>query len=276
MTIAKTIVTALAVVAVLGVPAQADTSSHAGIRAAIATDSPEAIAGELENAEFLVCGGCIETVMALLDHPEYAVREVAAWWFTRRPAQEKELAERSIAAQYGSDSIAARNGADILGAFERSSAIPALANAVVRTDLSVEARAAAAKALGLIAHRDANPALSLAMQDTDATVRAAAVHSWLNIRRQQGAAPVVALVGDTNTDVRRGAAAIIGEFREASARTELEARLASDSDTLVRRNAAWALGRIGDPASRQVLEAARYDESGLVRSVARAALGQLR
>ncbi len=276
MTTAKTSVAALAIVAALGVEARADTSSHAGIRAAIASDSPEAIAGELEAAEYLVCGGCIETVMALLDHPEYTVREVAAWWFTRRPAQEKELAEGSIAALYGSDSIAARNGADILGAFERSSAIPALSDAVVRTNLSAEARAAAAKALGLIAHLDANPALGLAMQDTDATVRAAAVHSWLNIRKQQGAAPVVGLVDDTDTAVRRGAAAVIGEFREATARTDLEARLASDQDVVVRRNAAWALGRIGDPASRAALEQARYDESGLVRSVARAALSALR
>jgi len=276
MTTAKTIIAALAIVVAFGVEAQADKSSHASIRAAIATDSPAAITGELEKAEHLWCGACIETVMALLDHPDYGVREVAAWWFTRRPAQEKQLAEGSIAALYGSDSVAARNGADVLGAFQRPSAIPALSDAVVRADLSAQARAAAAKALGLIAHIDANPALALAMQDTDATVRAAAVHSWVAIRKQQGAAPVVGLVGDAEVSVRREAAAVVGEFREAAARVELEARLASDPDSSVRRNAAWALGRIGDSASRSVLEEARYDESGLVRSVARAALSQLR
>jgi HEAT repeat protein len=114
------------------------------------------------------------------------------------------------------------------------------------------------------------------MGDTDATVRVAAVNAWLAIRKQADAAPVVALVKDSDAAVRRAATSVVGNLRESSARADLEDRLANDEDPAVRRNAAWALGRIGDPASRSALEAAQNDESGLVRGVARAALSELR
>ena len=86
----------------------------------------------------------------------------------------------------------------------------------------------------------------------------------------------VALIDDGDARVRAKAAAVVGELREASGRTALEAQLASDPDPGVRRNAAWALGRIGDPASRAALEAAENDESSLVRMTAHAAKYQLR
>jgi HEAT repeat protein len=279
MTTMKTLLAAAVGLAMLGTSMPADAgrgSSTNRIRRAIQSDVPSAIVSELEKAEYLWCAGCIDDVMQLIDHPEYTVREVAAWWFARRPAQKKELTERSIALLAGSDSVQARNAADVLGTFRHPQGIEALSAAVVRTDFDAEARMAAARALGTIGHAAANPALAAAMGDTDATVRVAAVNAWLAIRKQADAAPVVALVKDSDAAVRRAATSVVGNLRESSARADLEDRLANDEDPAVRRNAAWALGRIGDPASRSALEAAQNDESGLVRGVARAALSELR
>lgn len=251
--------------------------SHARIQNAIATGSTEAIIAELERAERLICSSaCIETVMALLDDPRYEVREVAAWWFARRPAQKQELTERSLGHLQGSDSIQARNAADILGTFRHPVAIPALSAAALRSELSADARQHAVRALGTIGHRDANDALRAAMQDASAGVRLEAISAWLDIRRQQDAAPVIAAIADSDVLVRRKAAAVVGNLRDAAARSALEAQLAADQDPAVRRNAAWALGRIGDAASRPALQAATTDESPLVRMTARAALRQLR
>jgi HEAT repeat protein len=251
--------------------------SHARIQNAIRTGSPEVIIAEVERAERLVCSSaCIETMMSLLEDPRYEVREVAGWWFARHPPQKREIRERSLVALQGSDSIQARNAADALGAFRDATALPALAAAAQRQDLSAEARQAAVRALGLLRRVEANPALAAAMGDGSALVRLEAVNAWYLITGQAGAAPVVALLGDADVEVRRKAASVVGGLREATGRAALEQRLASDEDTLVRRHSAWALGQIGDPASRAALQAAERDASSLVRSTARAALRGLR
>lgn len=251
--------------------------SHSRIQNAIATGSVDAIIAEIERAERLICSSaCIDTVIELLSDSRYEVREVAAWWFARRPAQKQEITERSVARLAGSDSIAVRNAADVLGAFEEPTAIPALATAAARQDISAEARAHVVQALGDIGHAAARPALGAAMQDADASVRLAAVDAWLKIRQQDSAAPVVALIADPSLEVRRKATAVVGGLRDASARGALEAQLASDQDASVRRNAAWAQGRIGDAASRPALQVATSDASPLVRMTARAALRELR
>jgi HEAT repeat protein len=267
----------LAALAALAQPAAAGRgSSAARIARAIASNSPPTIARELERAEYLWCGGCIDRVMKLVDHPEYTVREVAAWWFARRPAQKRELTERSIALLAGPDSVLAGNAADVLGTFRHPVAVAPLATALARTDLGAEARVACARALGTIGHADANPALAAAMADADAGVRAEAVRAWLAIRGQRDAAPVVALVADGDAVVRREASAVVGNLRDSAGRLALERSLLEDADPAVRRNAAWALGRIGDGASRTALEAATTDVSPLVRGVARTALRRLR
>lgn len=250
--------------------------SHSRIQNAINTGSTDAIIAEIERAERLICGGCITTVMALLDDTRYEVREVAAWWFARRPAQKAEITERSLALLAGNDSILARNAADVLGAFEDPAAIPALAQAAQRTELTAEARMHAVAALGDIGHGAGSTALAQAMGDSDAGVRLAAVSAWLKIRHQSSAAPVVPLISDVEPLVRRKAAAVAGSLRDAGARLALEAQLAGDEDPAVRRNAAWALGQIGDAASRPALQAATTDASATVRMTARAALRQLR
>jgi HEAT repeat protein len=249
--------------------------SAAKIRNAINSSSQDAIIAELERAERLVCDDCIAPVMGLLQDDRYEVREAAAWWFARRPVMKKALAEQSTADLAGSDSEMARNAADILGTFRHPSAVPALSAAVVRSDLSAEARQHAARALGRIGHPDGSPALESALADSDADVRLEALDAWIAIRGQNTAVAAVDLVGDADARVRAKAAAVIGEMREASGRVALEQQLANDDSATARRNAAWALGQIGDEASRTVLEAAKEDASSLVRMTAKSALYKL-
>lgn len=245
--------------------------SWAKLDAALRSGSQEKIITEVERAERLVCFKCVDTVMTMLDDPRYAVREVAAWWFSKRPAQKQELHDRSVAAIYGNDAALARNATDILGTFRHPEAIPALTHAAQRTDLGPEVRAHAVMNLGIIGHQAANPVLETAMSDADQTVRYQAVTAWLKIRGQTQATAAVALVADADYQVRRKAAAVVGSVREASARVALETRLRDDEDPNVRRNAAWALGQIGDMASLDALVAATDDPSPLVRATARRA-----
>jgi HEAT repeat protein len=251
--------------------------SFARIRSATEHGSTDAIAAELERAENIPCNSeCMTFVMDLLDHESLAVRDAAAWWFARRPAQKAEVSERALARLASGDSTAVRNAADTLARVGHPRVIPDLAAALGRAGLSDEARAHTVRALGKIAHLSANPALGGAMSSTSPLVRREAALAWAAILRQLDAEPVGALVADADVSVRRAAAEVVGRFRSAPARSALEERVVSDPDPVVRRNAAWALGRIGDPASRAALTAAADDPSSLVRMTAAAALRQVR
>lgn len=276
----KTLLTTITASAlVLGAMQVADAGrggSWSRIQNAVNSGSQDAIIAEIERAERLICGGCIGTVMDLLEDDRYEVREAAAWWFARRPAQKAELTLRGLADLDGSDSIAARNAADMLGAFEHPVAVEALSRAASRTDLNPEARQHAVRALGTIGHDSANLGISAAMIDSDANVRYEALNAWIQIRGQNSANPAIFLIGDGDVMVRRKATAVVGRMIEADARPSLEDRLRDDTDPQVRRNAAWALGQIGDAASRAALQSATADSSSLVRMTARNALRNLR
>lgn len=250
-------------------------SSSSRVQTTINNGGAASIIAELERAERLVCPGCVEPVMGLLDDDRFEVREVAAWWFARRPAQKAMLTDRSVDRLTTGDSVQVRNAADILGTFRHPQAIAPLASAFQRTDLTVEARAHIVHALGVIGHPSANATLTAAMTDESADVRLNAVTAWLEIRTQTSAAPAVTLVADSNVLVRRKAAAVVGHFRDGAGRVALENVLLSDADPVVRRNAAWALGQIGDRESLAALDQATNDESTLVRATARNAKRQL-
>jgi HEAT repeat protein len=215
--------------------------------------------------------------MALLDNGDYRLREVAAWWIARRPAQKAEIHELSVARLYGNDADLARNAADTLGTFRHPQALPALRYAVTRTDFPGYARAAAVKAIGTIGDPAGEAAIVGAFADADAQVRLAAVQALFSLRGTRTGDALIPLLGDGSVDVRRRATAVMGTLKAVSARAQLENLLANDSDSLVRRNAAFALGRLGDVASRPALElAAQNDPSSLVQSVARASIRSLR
>ena len=244
------------------------------IRQAVTSGSTDAIVAEVEKTEGLMCEDCVQMVTNLTQDNRYAVREVAGWWFAKRPALRDMLVTQFEDDLAGTDSVRVRNAADFLGATVTLTALPQLRAAITHGGLSTEAKLALVRAAKELAHTSGNPILLTAMGDADASVRAAAVTAWRDILNQKSALPVVALLGDADANVRAQAAAVVGGMTELSGRAQLEGLLA-DADPFVRRNAAWALGRLGQEASRVALTAATTDKSSLVRGVAKASLSQL-
>jgi HEAT repeat protein len=247
----------------------------AKIKSAIQSRSVDAIIAEVERAEGLNCGECVQLITNLTEDSRYEIREVAAWWFAKRPAMAKMMAE-GFAQDLGTGgSLAVRNAADFLGATITFKSLPQLRAAITRTDLNADAKIALVRAVKTMAHIDGNFVLLTAMGDVDAGVRAAAANAWREVRGQTSASPVVALLADSDATVRAEAATVVGAMLDATARVSLENLVARDADPVVRRNAAWALGKLGQSASRDVLYAATTDKSGLVRMVAKASLASL-
>lgn len=269
----------IAAVALLAVAPSAAFAGRGGsaeaIRTAVRSTSTDAIIAEVERTESLVCEDCIQIMTALTEDSRFAVREVAAWWFAKRPALKDMLAPQFTGDLAQAGTIAVRNAADFLGATKTFTALPQLRAAIHRSDLGAEAKLALVRAVAFMAHPGGNEVLTTAMVDRDAGVRAAAVAAWREILGQQTAQPVVPLLADSDANVRAQAAGVVGGMLEQSARTTLETLVVGDPDSVVRRNAAWALGQLGNSASSIALLRATSDKSGLVRGVARAALASL-
>jgi hypothetical protein len=258
-------------------PALAGKGGSAGaIRQAVASHSADAIIAEVERTEGLGCEECIQLVTQLTEDSRFSVREVAAWWFAKRPTLQKMLADQFAPELVSGSSIQVRNAADFLGSSSTFTALPQMRQAILRTGLDADAKLALVRAVDHLGNLGGNPVLATAMTDASPVVRAAAVKAWRDVRGQVNAAPVVALLGDSDANVRAEAASVVGAMKETAARTALEGLAVSDESAIVRRNASWSLGKLGATASRAALTQATNDPSGLVRMTARAALAQLR
>src|SRR5262245_19710608 len=103
------------------------------IRSATEHGSTDAIVAELERAENIPCTSeCMTFVLGLLDHDSHAVRDAAAWWFGRRPAQMAEVSERALARLATGDSAAVLSAADTLARVGHPVVVPELAAALGR------------------------------------------------------------------------------------------------------------------------------------------------
>jgi len=276
MTTIGTKLAAVAFVLLTAAPAFAGKGgSNLLITQAVQSGSTDAIIAEVEKTESLICNECIQTVTNLTEDNRYAVREVAAWWFAKRPQLQEAMAAGFQSDLTSSDSIRVRNAADFLGTTKTYTSLPALRTAIHHAGLTSEAKLALVHAVGRMAHVSGNEVLTTAMTDGDPAVRAAAIVAWRDVLSQQGAAPVVALLHDANAEVRMKAATTVGGMNEVNAHTTLEAMVVSDVDSTVRRAAAWALGQLGQADSRQALITASSDKSGLVSGVAKASLSLL-
>lgn len=270
----------IAAVALLAVAPQLALAGRGGsadaIQAAVRSTSIDAIVAEVERTEGLVCESCVDIMTRLTEDARYPVREVAAWWFAKRPVFRDMLASQFLADLPQGDTTRVRNAADFLGRTRTLAALPQLRAAIRRADIGVDARLALVRAVGYMGHRGGNEVLTAAMADGDAGVRAAAAVAWRDMLGQTTALPVVPLLGDRDANVRAQAAAVIGGMKEQGARATLEVLVTADPDPFVRRNAAWALGQLGNGASSAALLRATTDTSGLVRGVAKASLASLR
>ena len=265
--------------------AQAGHNGSPGlIKAAIASNSVDAIEAELERSEYLVCGACSDLVVPLVDHLDYRVRKVAAWWIARRGVS-REVYVNMLGRLSQPDSFLARNAADVLGELGYTGAIPALSAALSNPIFSAEARAASARALGSIGRPEAFPALVAALGSPDPAVKAASLASLRQIQGFQQASAAAPLLGDADQQVRAEAALTLGTaLRTGKAGVQpagveqLLAVLATDPSVDVRKKAAWSLGEMGAPVSQAAagLEAAASsDSSPAVRSLARVAISKL-
>ena len=78
---------AAVMVMALATPALAGKGGSAGLMSqAIHSGSTDAIIAEVERTEGLMCEDCVQMVTNLTADSRYAVREVAGWWFAKRPA----------------------------------------------------------------------------------------------------------------------------------------------------------------------------------------------
>jgi len=249
--------------------------SNAKIVAAVHSGSTDAIIAEVERAEGLVCDDCIQTVTNLTEDNRFAVREVAAWWFAKRPGLAKVMGEQFKNDLVGGDSIKVRNAADFLGSVVDYTALPALRQAITRTGLTSEAKLSIVHAVGYLKHVDGNGILVTAMNDSDASVRVAAITAWRDVLGQVSVAPIESKLADGDAKVRAAAATVLGAYGDRNVVSGLEQLVVSDTDPFVRRNAAWALGQIGSKDAAAALMQASNDKSGLVRLVAKASLSTL-
>ena len=250
--------------------------SNGAIASATSSGSVDAIIAEVERAEGLLCPDCVNTVHNLLFHDRFEVRQVAAWWFAKRPGLREQTATQFKQVLLSGGSLDVRNAADFLGRVRQYDSLPALRTAIARGELSPEAKLAIVRAVGYMAHIDGNGILLTAMGDSDATVRAAAVVAWRDILGQVSVTPLVSKLGDSDARVRAEAATVIGAYGERSGLSQLEVLVVNDPDPFVRRNAAYALGQIGSLEAFAALTTASSDKSGIVRNVAKAALTTLR
>jgi len=274
----------LAVVTFLGISlAAAGTavagrgSSPAAISRAIASGSSDAIKAELERAEHLVCFSCVDMVRPLIDNQDQGIREVAAWWLSRRTAAGTVRVDM-LTRLSQPDSIAARNAADVLGEFHYVSSIPALSAALTNPIYSGEARAHMATALGRINRPAVVAPLTAALGDGDTQVKVAAMKALQSIAGLRDGSAVSPLLGDGNLGVRAEAATTIGMFHDANSTAALVTALQNDASPIVRKNAACALGEVHANASvagPALQNAAANDASPFVRSLATAALTRL-
>ncbi|HEX4451072.1 MAG TPA: HEAT repeat domain-containing protein [Kofleriaceae bacterium] len=268
----------LAVALLIGAASTAQAGkggSYQAIGSAINSNGQDAIIAEVERTEALECSQCVPLVQNLLTDNRYPVRQVAAWWFAKRPGMQQRIAAQMVTQLQSGDSISVRNAADFLGTTKVYKAIPQLLAAMQHAGLTVDARLALVRAAGAMAHVSANPILVAGMADGDASVRAAAVYAWRDVLSQTSAAPVEQLLGDTSPRVRAAAITVVGAYRDVSVRMQLESMVKTDTDTNVRRDAAWALGKLGSSASREALVLASQDASPIVASVAKASLAAL-
>ncbi len=156
-----------------------------GIESAIASGSPESIIGEIERAEKLVCMSCVRPVLALVDHSDPRVRDVAGWWLSKRGVRDEVIANMTARLQ-AQDPIAARNAADVLGGMREGSAVPVL-GAYLAKPLDEESAIAVTKALGKIGSPAGLGYLKTGTQSSIANIRAASLKAMRLLRSPMGA-----------------------------------------------------------------------------------------
>jgi HEAT repeat protein len=105
------------------------------------------------------------------------------------------------------------------------------------------------------------------LRSSDVTVRRAAVQALLQVDSSQSIPALVAAGRDSDSEVRQGIVAVVGEWGGPAASSWLRVRLAEDPSPGVRAEAAYRLGTLSDPDTRAALKmtTAKDPDSGVRR-----------
>lgn len=153
------------------------------------------------------------------------------------------------------------------------SAVPILIT-LLASDKDQFVRKATAYALGRFHEGERTAALAGALRDKDAEVRAAAAISLGDHADTGAIAPLASALSDKNSFVRAQAARALGVNGRAAVQTvpALMTLLTKDEDNEVKRQAAAALGQIGDRSALPALERATRDKDPYLAQAASDAL----
>ena len=105
------------------------------------------------------------------------------------------------------------------------------------------------------------------LRSSDVTVRRAAVQALLQVDSSQSIPALVAAGRDSDSEVRQGIVAVVGEWGGPAVSSWLRVRLAEDPSPGVRAEAAYRLGTLSDPDTRAALKmtTAKDPDSGVRR-----------
>ena len=105
------------------------------------------------------------------------------------------------------------------------------------------------------------------LRSSDVTVRRAAVQALLQVDSSQSVPALVAAGRDSDSEVRQGIVAAVGEWGGPAASSWLRERLVEDPSPGVRAEAAYRLGTLSDPETRAALKmtTAKDPDSGVRR-----------
>ncbi len=154
---------------------------------------------------------------------------------------------------------------------------PEVIEAVIRLiggAASVEARANAARAAGILRARTAVPALCAALKSKSDGLMFEALIALQKIRDTSAGASVIFLVRDLDEKLQIAAIDTVGLLRVADAAPDLK-RVVENGDKKPRRAALAALGQIADPSSLAYFERYLGDKDEGMRAAAAEGIGRV-
>ena len=139
---------------------------------------------------------------------------------------------------------------------------------------SMESRANAARAAGILRARPAIPELQKALKSRDETIALEAVRSIEKIGDLNAGPSLVPMLRDPNKKIREAAAEAVGQLRVREAVEDLNMMVRGDRDKDVQRTALTALAKIPDNGQDKVFLLYLRDKDDKLRAAAAEGLGR--
>jgi HEAT repeat protein len=139
---------------------------------------------------------------------------------------------------------------------------------------SMESRANAARAAGILRARPAIPELQKALQSRDETIMIEAIRSIEKIGDLSAGPSLVPMLRDPNKKIRKEAAEAVGQLRVREAVDDLNTMVRGDRDKDVQRTALTALAKVPDNGQDKVFLLYLRDKDDKLRAAAAEGLGR--